>query len=513
MTRTYATDEQYERWYMAECCRCERRRHKAGTWPDGYVCRTCSDRAVRTRGTCPGCGQDRALPGLRPDDRVPICTTCAGFSRTFDCSRCGFEGKLLGGRLCERCTLSDRLTALLDDGTGRIRPALVPLFNLLVAMDKPGSGLAWLAMRRSQPTNASRLLQQLGLGQIPLTHDAFHELQPWRTAAHLEELLMTSGVLPTVDKYLCSFQRWLPEHLASITDPEHVKTIRLFATWRVLPRLRARAERSHITPSVRRFAAEQIKYATAFLQWLGQRDNTLASCGQIDIDAWWAESSEHSRTCLRAFLSWAMQTRNSPRSLSIPAMKVSRRAALSEDERLDALGRLLTDTEIPIRLRVAGVIVLLYAQPVSRIVRLSVDDVVHDGDTVLLRLGEPASPVPAPVAALLLEHIANRDNMNTATNLASRWLFPGRRAGQPARPDHLSALLNEAGIPAAAARGAAIRQQLLELPAPVVADALGYHNKTTSRLIRETGGTWSRYATGDHTRSPTSRPPRGASDS
>ncbi|GHB03482.1 hypothetical protein GCM10010330_67160 [Streptomyces tendae] len=167
-------------------------------------------------------------------------------------------------------------------------------------MDKPSSGLAWLAMRRSQPTNASRLLQQLGLGQISLTHDAFHELQPWRTAAHLEELLMTSGVLPTVDKYLCSFQRWLPGHLAGITDPEHVKTIRLFATWRVLPRLRARAERSHITPSVRRFAAEQIKYATAFLQWLGQRNNSLASCGQIDIDAWWAESSEHGHTCLRA---------------------------------------------------------------------------------------------------------------------------------------------------------------------------------------------------------------------
>lgn len=67
--------------------------------------------------------------------------------------------------------------------------------------------------------------------------------------------------------------------------------------------------------------------------------------------------------------------------------------------------------------------------------------------------------------------------------------------------------------PGTAAPTAAIRQQLLELPAPVVADALGYHNKTTSRLIRETGGTWSRYAAGDHTRSPTSRPPREASDS
>ncbi|MEU9671810.1 hypothetical protein AB0E25_41170 [Streptomyces bobili] len=137
----------------------------------------------------------------------------------------------------------------------------------------------------------------------------------------------------------------------------------------------------------------------------------------------------------------------------------------------------------------------------SRIVRLSVDDVVRDGETVLLRLGDPASPVPAPVAALLLAHIANRDNMNTATNPASRWLFPGRRAGQPSRPDHLSALLSEVGVPAAAARGAAIRQQLLELPAPVVADALGYHDKTTTRLLNEISGTWSRYGPGDHGKS------------
>ncbi|MFF9036125.1 hypothetical protein ACF090_11705 [Streptomyces sp. NPDC014892] len=47
-------------------------------------------------------------------------------------------------------------------------------------------------------------------------------------------------------------------------------------------------------------------------------------------------------------------------------MKATRRAPLSEDERLDALGRLLTDTEIPRPLRVVGVIVLLYAQPLTR---------------------------------------------------------------------------------------------------------------------------------------------------
>ncbi|MFI7536674.1 hypothetical protein [Streptosporangium sp. NPDC049376] len=165
------------------------------------------------------------------------------------------------------------------------------------------------------------------------------------------------------------------------------------------------------------------------------------------------------------------------------------------------------------RLRVAGVIVLLYVQPLSRVVRLTVDDVVHDGDSVLLRLGEPASPVPAPVAALLLEHLATRSNMNTATNPSSRWLFPDRRTGQPLGSNHLSALLNKVGIPIAAARGTAVRQQLLELPAPVVADALGYHDKTTSRLRNEVGGTWSRYAPGDHTRSPAGWVPRGTGDS
>lgn len=103
--------------------------------------------------------------------------------------------------------------------------------------------------------------------------------------------------------------------------------------------------------------------------------------------------------------------------------------------------------------------------------------------------------------------------MNTATNPDSRWLFPGRRAGQPLHPNGLSGQLNNLGIPTTAARTAAIRQQVLEMPAPVVADALGYHDKTTTRLRNETGGTWSRYAAGDHTRSPAGWVPRGTGES
>ncbi|MFC8424156.1 hypothetical protein ACFUN7_25315 [Streptomyces sp. NPDC057236] len=53
-------------------------------------------------------------------------------------------------------------------------------------------------------------------------------------------------------------------------------------------------------------------------------------------------------------------------------------------------------------------------------------------------------------------------------------------------------------MPSQRGRASAIRQLLLQAPAPVIAKALGYHDKTTTRLVTEAGGTWNRYAPGDH---------------
>jgi hypothetical protein len=501
MSRPYATDEQYERWFMTDCCRCGRRRNTAGSWPDGHVCRTCLDRAVRTRGVCPGCGADRALPGRRPSDGAAICTTCAGFSQSFACARCGFEDKLLAGRLCTRCTLADRLAGLLDDGTGRIRPELVPLAELLLTMDNPRSGLSWLDQRKGRTGGANDLLRRLGRGQIELTHEAFHTLEPWRASAHLRELLMACGVLPALDKQICLFERWLIGHLAGIPDPEHAQIVRRFATWEVLSRLRAGAETKPLPPGARRYAGDQVKHATSFLHWIDEHGLTLSTCHQSDIDAWYVEHNEYARTTVRAFLLWCTASKLT-RSFRLPAAAIRQAAPLPPHQRVALLGRILTCRDLPLRSRVAAAIVLLYAQPLTRIVRLSIDDVIHDGDHVFLRLGEPPSPVPGPLAELLLDWTAHRSNMNTATNHGSRWLFPGRRAGQPMTPEALAALVNDLGIPTAAGRAAAIRQHVLEMPAPVVADALGYHQATTARLAAQAGGTWSHYAPGDHLRSP-----------
>jgi hypothetical protein len=107
---------------IRDCVRCQRSVEPTATW-EGPICRSCHTRAVRTCGRCPDCDAQRLLPGRRADG-TSICRDCAGIIRDFTCAWCGVEGYLLKGRLCARCTLADKLAALLDEGTGGVRTEL-----------------------------------------------------------------------------------------------------------------------------------------------------------------------------------------------------------------------------------------------------------------------------------------------------------------------------------------------------------------------------------------------------
>ena len=106
--------------------------------------------------------------------------------------------------------------------------------------------------------------------------------------------------------------------------------------------------------------------------------------------------------------------------------------------------------------------------------------------------------MPTPFAALLTSLMANRTNMNIATNPNARWLFPGRRTGAHLHVSTLGASVRDHGIPVLGARTAALRQLVLQAPAPVVAQALGYHATTAPRHADDVGSTWSRYVAGGH---------------
>ncbi|MFI0965962.1 hypothetical protein ACH4S8_31890 [Streptomyces sp. NPDC021080] len=175
-------------------------------------------------------------------------------------------------------------------------------------------------------------------------------------------------------------------------------------------------------------------------------------------------------------------------------------APLHQHRRLAMLRRVLNNDSLPLRSRIVAALVLVYAQPVSRIVRLTIDDITDDGVTVTVRLGDPPSPLPEPVADLMRAYILSRRHLPYASSRSSPWLFPGRQPGQPMNPVSLQVHLREIGVPPQRGRASAIRQLVLQAPAPVIAKALGYHDKTATRLVTEAGGTWSRYAPGDHNR-------------
>jgi hypothetical protein len=474
----------------------------ARRWPEGPVCTGCFVRACETYGRCACCGIDRLLPG-RDATGQGLCTDCAGLG-DFTCTRCAQEGlRPYAGGVCGRCVLRDRLAVLLDRGDGTIRAELVPFYDAICAMSRPRSGLLWLSKKHVPP-----ILTALADERFPLTHASLSTLSPARSVTYVRDLFVAHGILPPADRFLLMFEKWLPGWLATIPDPDHAKILERYATWDVLRRLRRTAQSEPIGPYRNQNARYHLRVAAAFLDHLHRHGTTLADCSQANLDRWATTATTADRETLRLFLRWARVSKLVP-PLILSTKPQLPQAPVPGREQLRTLRRILTDTRIPCDDRVIAMFIALYAQPLSRIVWLTISDVIHADaghstsahpaintavDTaVFVRLGDPPAPVPPPLDQLLLEHVATRTNQTTATNPSSHLLFPGRRAGQPIHPTTARLRLHALGIPNLLNRRSALHQILRTTPAPVVAGMLGYNPGNTERIAADSGITWARY--------------------
>jgi hypothetical protein len=165
--------------------------------------------------------------------------------------------------------------------------------------------------------------------------------------------------------------------------------------------------------------------AIAFLAWLADRGRQLGECTQHDLDEWFATGPTTRRHVI-AFLSWARQQRIIC-DVDVPVISTEGAGACppGPDARLAAIRRLLLDETLAPGDRIAGCLVALYGQQVSRIAALRTTDTSCAAGATRLKLGADWLDVPGPVATLLREHLRNRSNMTTAANPASSWLFPG----------------------------------------------------------------------------------------
>ena len=385
------------------------------------------------------------------------------------------------------------LIAETDDGTGRIRPELLPFRDRMVAMPRPRTGILWLNKPHVPP-----LLHAIATGQVPLTHDGIASLTPANSASYVRRLLVAVGTLPDYDHHLDRFERWLPGWLASIPDPDHRQILTRYAHWRILRQLRQAAATTEVGPYRQQNARRDLRVAARFLTYLHTAGRTLERCTQALLDRWFAIDGPADKTPTRSFMSWAIRARLTPR-LRLPPTKESAPAPISQQQRLEVLRRLLTDSTIPIPDRVIGVLILLYAQPLSRILTLRTTDIITDGPELTINLTGTPVPVPTPFDNLLRAHLTERaTTMQPSANPDTDWLFPGRLAGHPIQPTGIRLHLQRLGIPNAPGRSRALRELVLQAPPAVIAPLLGYDARHSEKIAAETGNTWQRYAAGSH---------------
>ena len=464
------------------CTHCNRLRRVGAHWPEGPVCGSCYSRALAAKDSCPSCGQTRRLLHY-PGFPTPLCRHCAGAAPGHVCAQCGAEDALHNRGVCARCVLHQRLTELLGDKAQRAAAGLDALFDALHAARSAKDMLRWL-----DDSPAIPILRQIASGQLPRSHQTLDSLPPTTAFLHLEHLLVATDVLPTRDPALARLERWVDEFLTSHpADP----ALRTFAHWILLRRYRRKSRQQPLDDGVLNSPKRELRAAAAFLDALARDDTTLADCSQTDIDAWLA-GDRPDRHNARSFARWAISRKLMPK-LDFPTGRSTGPApAIIDDDRLATARRLLHDNNLDTRDRVAGTLIVLFAQPVNRIARLTINDLDTHNDTVTIRLGTAAIEMPEPLATHL-RNLINDRRPPTAATLDNPCLFPSTNPGRPISANALSRRLKRIGVNCADAKRTALLQLCGQLPAALVADLLGISLHTATRWADTAGRPWSIY--------------------
>jgi hypothetical protein len=152
----------------------------------------------------------------------------------------------------------------------------------------------------------------------------------------------------------------------------------------------------------------------------------------------------------------------------------------------------LEDEALELADRVAGLLVLLFAQSFTRVAALRLGAVTCSNGEVAVNLGVHPVPLPAAVASIFSRYLERRVNTGT-TNTATDFLFPGCRPGQHVTAFQLTKRMNALGITKAERQGA-LTHLVNEAPAAVVAKATGYSLGSTAARSVLFGPDWADYA-------------------
>jgi hypothetical protein len=455
-------------------------------------CKACQKRRAR----CADCGRVELIR----DGTIaaPLCAVCARPDPAFwgCCPTC--KHPQLSTRSCTRCNLRQRLRVLLTDHDGDIRAGIRDLHDNLVNSDRPSCVLEWL----NKP-GIAELLRELGTGQQALSHAGLDKLPASKPIEHLRAILVATGTLPSRDEHLARLERWIARTLAERDDPEQRQLLHRYAIWHLLRRLRQRNNGAHATFSQVVTVKRNLNAAIALLDGLGTRSHTLADADQADLDTWLTSDQARYRRDAGHFVRWAKGQKLT--SLELPATRWHGPArTIDVEARWEQARWLLHDHAVNPVDRVAGLLLLLYAQTPAAISRLTLEHVDTTEHAVRLRLGHEPIALPEPLAGMVVDLLARRSGHATLGDRGtSSWLFPGGRPGQPISAYQLAERMRQLGLRPAQGRTTALFGLATELPAAVLARLLGIHIKVAVAWQQACAGDWTHYAADYSHRIPT----------
>jgi hypothetical protein len=145
---------------------------------------------------------------------------------------------------------------------------------------------------------------------------------------------------------------------------------------------------------------------------------------------------------------------------------------------------------------VAGSFVLIYAQPLSRVAAMTVEQITTSETGVSVRFATQPITVPDPLAGFIIDlaRTGRSHHIGIGSINPAGWLFPGHLPGRPVTALRLGQRLSRFGIDARAARRAAQTQLAAQVPAVVLAEMLGVSVRTAVDWVHAAGGDWANYA-------------------
>ena len=329
---------------------------------------------------------------------------------------------------------------------------------------------------------------------MPLTHQALDELPQSQALAHLRQTLVSVGALPGRDEEMTRLEAFLSGLIESQHDAGRRRVLHRYLIWHLVRRLRSRNDGRPVTRQQSRMIRRLARGAVAFLDWLDAHDVTLGSCRQADLDRWLADEHAVYRDEAGRLVRWARASKLTTGHLA--AARWNGPAQLIDHQhRWDTARRLLHDGALKPEDRLAGLLVLLYAQRASAISRLTLGHVQAADGQVRIRLGREPVILPEPLGTLAMQLAATRrGHAAIGDQGTSPWLLPGGQPGQPISAFQLTERLRQLGIRSGQSRSAALFQLATDLPAAVLARLLGIHITVAFAWQRASAGDWAAYA-------------------